>query len=344
MKNATPFKVGILGASGFVGRELTALLAADPNFEIIFLQSESQAGKKPATMKPVVSGAEPESSLVFENISFPQMIERKPACVLFATPHGVALNLAQQFLDAGIRVLDLSADFRFMDHKIFEETYELPYTYKGPAPVYGLTEFCDGTLRDAQLVSNPGCYVTSALLVALPIKHMLEWAIFDGKSGYSGAGIKNAQKLSTETMGIAPYNVAHHRHGPEIQQFLDVPSHFTPHVLPVFRGIEMTSHVQLKREFRATDFHAFFQKQYDARPYVSVQQEIPRMQDVIDTNRAILGGFSVDRHGRLVVISMIDNLRKGAASQAMQNLHAMFGLPPEIPDIAPTSLFTPNAH
>ncbi|MBI1813253.1 N-acetyl-gamma-glutamyl-phosphate reductase, partial [Candidatus Peregrinibacteria bacterium] len=173
-----PIRVGIVGASGFVGRELAALFAADHNVELCFLHSESRAGTRSL-----------EAALNYEHLTISAMIERRPHCVSFATPHGIAMRDAGAFLQEGIRVIDLSADFRFKDPSVYERTYGLTYTSTGPPPVYGLTEFAGEELESAMLVANPGCYATASLLASLPIREMIEWAVFDGKSGFSGAGV-----------------------------------------------------------------------------------------------------------------------------------------------------------
>ncbi|MBI3619313.1 N-acetyl-gamma-glutamyl-phosphate reductase [Candidatus Peregrinibacteria bacterium] len=324
-----PIRVGIVGASGFVGRELSALLANDPRIALCFVQSESRAGTRSM-----------EAALDYEDLTLFAMIERCPHCVCFATPHGIALRDAGAFLAQRIRVIDLSADFRFKDPRVYERTYDTAYTHTGPPPVYGLTEFAGEELESAMLVANPGCYVTASLLAALPIREKIEWAVFDGKSGYSGAGAARAEELSLQTRDdVLPYTLTQHRHAPEIQQFFRQPVFFTPHVLGTFRGMEVTAHLRIAEDHRNEDFLKIFRDAYRDAPCVTIQEDIPQLKNVRDTSRAILGGFSMDDHGRLVIVSALDNLRKGAASQAVQNLHAMFGLPREIPEIPPTRLF-----
>lgn len=315
-------KVGIIGASGFTGRELAGLLAKDEHAEIVFLSSRSYAGK-----------ISRETGTAYEALEISDFIAREPDCVFLCTPHGIAMETAPLLLAQNIRVVDLSADFRLKDAEIFQRTYGIPYKHPGTEPVYGLTEWFGAELEQANLVANPGCYVTGALMSLLPVMEYSEWAVFDGKSGYSGAGAEKADALRIKLKeNSCAYALASHRHAPEIQQFSIAPIHFTPHLLPFFRGMEVTAHLKIRKGYLANDLFELYAKTYANNRYVRVQKEIPEIREVQNTNLIVLGGFETDENGRLVISAVLDNLRKGAASQAVQNFHVMFGLPEIIPD------------
>lgn len=307
-------KVGIIGASGFTAQELTAILACDKYVEIEFLHSVSSVGQKSKFI-----------DLKFENLSDKEMVERGVDLIFFATPNGVASKKVRYFLDKDIKIIDLSADFRFKDTKIFEEVYKIKHVLPKNKAVFGLTEIFQDKLKNASLVANPGCYVTSCLLAAWPIKTKFALAVFDAKSGFSGAGKKFSMQEEIKE-NIIPYKISDHRHQSEIQQFLNKPIFFTPHLLNTFRGLESTCHFILKAKYRKLNFYKIFCDFYKNFPHVKVQKQIPNLLDAKGTNNCVLGGFELDKNGRLVVISVLDNLRKGAASQAVQNLHAIYGL------------------
>lgn len=314
-------KVGIIGASGYTGQELASVLVADDQVEIVFLRSESESGKKSIAV-----------DLEYQSLTEDNMLKKGVDAVFFCTPNGVAMNQAKKFLENEIKVIDLSADFRFLDPNIFEQVYNQKHVFfdANCAVEYGLTEIFYDKISKADIVANPGCYVTACLLTVLPIKDMIETVVFDCKSGYSGAGKNfNLKKELAENV-IMPYNTAKHRHLPEIQQFVNVPIYFTPHLINKFRGIESTCHFILKKEYVKTNFYSLFKEVYKDCPHVKIQKEIPTISQVENSNDAIVGGFELDNQGRLVIVSILDNLRKGAASQAVQNLHAMFGLSKEI--------------
>jgi len=311
-------KVGIIGASGYTAQELTAILACDKFVEIVFLHSRSAANEKSKFV-----------NLKLENLTYEEMAEKKPDVIFFATPNGVAMQEVKFFLDQCIKVIDLSADFRFAKTKIFEEVYKLKHAYPKHKAIFGLAEIFKSKLKGASLVANPGCYVTACLLAAWPIQKYIKMAIFDVKSGFSGAGKKFSQHKKLKE-NIIPYNIANHRHAAEIQQFLKFPISFTPHLLDTFRGLEATCHFILKPIAKQLNFYQIFKKFYKNNPHIKIQKNIPDLNDIKTTNDCILGGFEVDKNGRLVIISVLDNIRKGAASQAVQNLHAIYGLPAKI--------------
>ncbi len=320
MSKFKKIKIGIIGASGLAAQELTAILACDKYVEIKFLHSMSSTGEKSKFI-----------NLKFEKLSDEEMVAKGVDLIFLATPEGIAMQKAEYFLNKGIKLIDLSADFRFKDTKIFEKVYKLKHSLPKNKAVFGLTEIFSDKLKNASLVANPGCYVTSCLLAAWPIKTKFNLAIFDSKSGFSGAGKKFSQQKEIKE-NIIPYKINNHRHQAEIQQFFNEQIFFTPHILNTFRGIESTCHFILKPRCRKLDFYKIFSDFYIRKnfPHVRVQKKIPTLRDVQGTNDCALGGFELDQNGRLVVISVLDNLRKGAASQAAQNLHAIYNLKSKI--------------
>ena len=314
-------KIGIIGATGYAAQELTALLVQSSYVKIIFLQSASAAGKK-----------SPHLDQIYENIDLVEMVNRKPDVVFFATPHGIAMKDAPYFLENNIKVIDLSGDFRFYDPLIFEKAYNMSHLTPQLKGVFGLTEIFYKQIKSANLIANPGCYVTACLLALFPLQSQFDRAVLDAKSGYSGAGknFSDHERLKNNT--IIPYKLKSHRHQVEIQQFFKVPIHFSPHIIDRFRGIEVTIHVQIKFEYCNNNFLEIFQNFYKNNDYIQVQSEIPLIEKVENTNKAILGAFEFDEQGRLIIVAVLDNLRKGAASQAMQNLYCLFDIKDKIPD------------
>ena len=311
--NMQKIKVGIIGATGLASQELAVILEKEPQTEIVFLQSKSAANKKSNI-----------SHLVYEDLSPDAMLAKKPDLIFYGTPHGVAMQGVRFFLEHGIRVIDLSGDFRFIDLQVFEKVYHFKHTEPDLKGVFGLPEFFAEEIKKAKLIANPGCYVTSALLTIFPLKKYFSTAVFDSKSGYSGAGksFNKRQELSDNT--IIPYNMVRHRHLYEIQQFFTQKIYFTPHLINTFRGIETTAHLLLKPGAEKIDYFKIFQEAYKKASCVKVQKDIPNLKEVQNTDLAILGGFEVDDQGRLVIVSVLDNLRKGAASQAVENMRLMF--------------------
>ncbi len=296
-------KYGIIGANGFTGQELFTLASLDERLECVFQ----------ATSKDLIDKT---------------LLSKNPDIVFFATPHGVCMQYASLFLEAGVKIIDLSGDFRFKNPNIFEKAYKMPHTSANQKAIFGLTELMVHEIVDAPLVANPGCYVTASLLALLPLEKYFEKIIIDGKSGYSGAGKDFANHKLLEENSCIPYSLTKHRHEAEMQQFFSCSLSFTPHLINTFRGMLVTIHAFIKPEFHHLNFFKLLSDQYQAAPLITVQKTIPTISDVQHTSRCVMGGFEMDENGRLVIISVIDNLRKGASSQALQNMYAMFSLLP----------------
>jgi N-acetyl-gamma-glutamyl-phosphate reductase len=332
-------KVGIVGGTGYTGVELLRLLVQHAHAELTVITSRKEAGMPVAAMFPSLRG---RVDLAF-SAPAPEAL-RGCDVVFFATPNGVAMGEARALVDAGVRVIDLSADFRIRDVAEWERWYKA----KHAAPelvadaVYGLPEVNRERIRGARLVANPGCYPTAVQLGFLPLVEAgvvdLDHLIADAKSGVSGAGRKAELHLSFSEASdnFMAYSVPGHRHWPEIRQGLaqaarrEVGLIFTAHLLPLIRGIHATLYARVARE---ADFQALFEKRYAGEPFVDVMPpgSHPDTRSVRAANvcRIALHRPPESRGASdtLVVLSVIDNLVKGAAGQAVQNMNLMFGLP-----------------
>ena len=332
-------KAGIVGGTGYTGVELLRLLAQHPGVELKAITSRKEAGMPVSAMFPSLRG---RVDLAFSEPTAQTL--RGCDVVFFATPNGVAMGEARTLLDSGARVIDLSADFRIKDVAEWERWYKV----KHAAPeliataVYGLPELNRERIPGARLVANPGCYPTATQLALLPLVESgavdLDHLIADAKSGVSGAGRKAELHLSFSEASdnFAAYNIPGHRHWPEIRQGLaqaakrDVGLVFTTHLLPIIRGIEVTSYARITRDL---DFQALFAKRYAREPFVDVMPfgSHPDTRSVRAANVCRIALHRPPQSARgsdtLVVLSVIDNLVKGASGQAIQNMNLMFGLP-----------------
>jgi len=332
-------KAGIVGGTGYTGVELLRLLAQHPDVELTAITSRQEAGKAVSALFPSLRG---RVSLAFSHPD--QAPLKKCDVVFFATPNCVAMGEARALLDAGARIVDISADFRIQDIAEWERWYKV----KHAAPelvaqaVYGLCEVNRDKIRGARLVANPGCYPTAVQLGLLPLVEAgavdLDHLIADAKSGVSGAGRKLEQNLmySEASDNFAAYGVGGHRHWPEIRQGLaqaaarEVGLVFIPHLTPMIRGIHATLYGRIVKEM---DFQALYEKRYAKEPFVDVMPAGSH-PDTRSTRAANVCRIAVHRPsekagrgGTLAVLSVIDNLMKGASGQAVQNMNLMFGLP-----------------
>lgn len=329
-------KVGIVGGTGYTGVELLRLLAQHPEVELKAITSRSEAGMPVARMFPNLRG---RVDLAFSEPS----IDTLGACdvVYFATPHGVAMKQTPELVERGVRVIDLGADFRLADPAVFEKWYGLPHSCISllAEAVYGLPEVNREAIRTARVVANPGCYPTSVQLGFLPlIKAGLvdtEHLVADVKSGVSGAGRKaEVHSLFSEAAeSFRAYGVAGHRHLPEISQGLArltssrISLTFVPHLLPMIRGIHATLYARLAGS--AGDLQALYESTYGDEPFVDVMPagSLPETRSVKGANMCRIAVHRPQGGDTVVVLSIIDNLVKGAAGQAVQNMNIMFGLP-----------------
>lgn len=331
-------RVGLVGASGYTGAELARILCNHPQAELTVATSRQYAGKPLAEVFPHLRG---KMDLVCENVVADQLMERADLFFL-AVPHKTAMELVPSFLEAGKKVVDLSADFRIHDASVYEAWYQ-PHSasqYLGEA-VYGLPELYRQKIAAARLVANPGCYPTSVILALAPLLQAgvvdPSTLVIDSKSGVSGAGRgANVGSLYCEMgEGFKAYKVGAHRHTPEIEQEIsllagqEVVVSFTPHLLPMSRGILSTTYATLDNGQDAASVRALYEDFYGQEPFVRLcpEGDFPATQFVRGSNCCDIG-FKVDpRTGRIVIVSVIDNLVKGAAGQAVQNMNLLCGFP-----------------
>jgi N-acetyl-gamma-glutamyl-phosphate reductase len=325
-------KAGIVGGTGYTGVELLRLLAQHPGVEVTAITSRGDAGKKVSDMFPSLRG---HVDLPFSDPA--QANLRACDVVFFATPNGIAMQQAKELLDAGVRVIDLAADFRIKDIPTWEKWYGM--THASPElvaeAVYGLPEVNREKIRGARLVANPGCYPTAVQLGFMPLLEagIVDAAhlIADSKSGVSGAGRKAETHilLAEAADSFKAYGVAGHRHLPEISQGLTamqggaVGLTFVPHLTPMIRGIHATLYARLKAE---ADLQALFEARYAAEPFVDVLPAgaHPETRSVRGANLCRIAVHRPQGGDTVVVLSVIDNLVKGAAGQAVQNMNLMF--------------------
>ena len=330
-------KVGIVGGTGYTGVELLRLLAAHQEVEIQAITSRSEKGLPVADMYPNLRG---HLDLAF---SEPDMaVLKKCDLVFFATPNGIAMTMAEELLNAGVKVIDLAADFRIKDIAEWSKWYGMEHACPDlvAKAVYGLPEVNRADIKQAQLIANPGCYPTAVQLGLLPLieKGLIETnnLIADAKSGVSGAGrtaaVGTLQAESSEN--FKAYGVAGHRHLPEIKQGLalannaDVGLTFVPHLVPMIRGIHATCYATLKDKSSAEQLQSFYEKYYADEMFVDVMPagSFPETRSVKGANHCRIALHVPQEGNTVVILSVIDNLVKGAAGQAVQNMNIMFGL------------------
>ncbi len=335
--------IGIVGGTGYTGVELLRLLAAHPEVEIQVITSRSEKGVPVADMYPNLRG---HLDLAF---SEPDMaVLKKCELVFFATPNGIAMTMARELVDAGVKVIDLAADFRIKDIKEWSKWYGMEHACPElvEQAVYGLPEVNRAEIKNAQLIANPGCYPTAVQLGLLPLieNGLIETdnLIADAKSGVSGAGrgasVAFLQAESSES--FKAYGVAGHRHLPEIKQGLalankqsnkaEVGLTFVPHLVPMIRGIHATCYAKLKDKKKSTpaQLQSLYEKQYADEVFVDVMPagSFPETRSVKGANTCRIAIHVPQEGDTVVILSVIDNLVKGAAGQAVQNMNIMFGL------------------
>ncbi len=333
----SPLRVGILGASGYTGVELLRLLLMHPEAEVVAATSRRARGEPIATLFPSLRG---QSDLVFEEPDPDRLAERCDV-VFCGVPHGVAMTQVPRLLEAGVRVVDLSADFRLRDRSLFKRWYG--QEHRAPEwleqAVYGLPEVNAGAIREAWLVANPGCYPTAVQLAFLPLLEgglvALQGLIADAKSGASGAGreAKTHLLLAEASDSLVAYGAGGHRHLPEIEQGLaraaktPVEVTFVPHLTPMIRGVHATCYAHLKGEGEGS-LQDWFERCYASSPFVDVMPpgSHPATRTVRGSNFCRLAVHRPPKGQQVVVLTVIDNLIKGAAGQAVQNMNLMFGL------------------
>ncbi len=334
-------RVAIVGATGYTGLELLRLLSGHPHVEVTCVTSRKEAGK---SLKELFPFWPRDNDLVLSPPD-PQDIALKAELAFLCVPHGAAAKMAVELLKEGLKVVDLSADFRLRDKGVYEAWYKVLH----PAPdwlekaVYGLSEIYKEEIKKAQLIANPGCYPTASLLPLVPLlkKGLVrpKEIIIDAKSGASGAGRSPKLQLiyCEVNENFYAYNIAQHRHTPEIEQELskaagqDFLINFTTHLVPMSRGILATIYAWPKEGVSEDEIRTTLEEFYRSSPFVEVLPpgQFPQTAQVKGTNRVLLGLTLDSRTGRLILVSAIDNLVKGASGQAIQNMNLMLGFPEE---------------
>ena len=330
-------RAGIVGATGYAGAELVRILSGHPQVELTILTSRQFAGVKFADVFPAMSGC---VNLVCQELSVENVCNSADV-VFTALPHQLPMTLVPEFIKRKVRVVDLSADFRFDDAAVYESAYQ-PHTAKSllDKAVYGLSEIYFEDIRSANLIGNPGCYPTSVLLLLIPLVKEglldLNTLIVDSKSGVSGAGrsVSLTSHFCEVNESFKAYKVAVHRHTPEMEAVLSrvanqpVTLTFVPHLVPMSRGMLTTIYATPIKKIEADDIRNCLTDVYSDRAFIRICAEgrVPDTLHVKGTNYCDIG-FQLDkRSNRLILISAIDNLVKGAAGQAVQNMNIMLDL------------------
>ncbi|WP_353684101.1 N-acetyl-gamma-glutamyl-phosphate reductase [Thermodesulfovibrio sp. 3907-1M] len=331
-------KVFICGGSGYTGSELLRILALHDEVEIVGVTSEKSAGMKVSELFPAFFIYK---KLKFESLNT-EAIKNRADVYFLALPHGKSQQVAAELLQAGKKVIDLSADFRIKDVRIYEQWYKTQHLFPEllKEAVYGLPEIYREKIKKARLIANPGCYPTSVILPLYPFlkKKLIDTStiIVDSCSGVSGAGRKADITLSYCEVNedFRAYNVAKHRHTPEIEQEVGFASgssitiDFTTHLLPLNRGILSTIYASMKKDLSTAEALEILKEQYQNEPFIQImpEGELPSMKYVRGTNYCYIGAVVNPRTKRLILVSAIDNLVKGASGQAVQNMNIMFGI------------------
>jgi len=323
-------RVAVFGAGGYAGALCARLIDRHPSFELGPVTARSDVGRSLDDVYP-----QHRVARVLEELDVERHGDVEAAVVAY--PHGAAAELVAALLERGVRVVDLSADFRLRDASVYAEWYR-----DHPAPeliaeaVYGLPELYREQIARADLVANPGCFPTAAILGLAPLARagVISDVVIDAKSGVSGAGRGASEKTHFVTVdeNMNPYSVPRHRHTPEIEQELAElgarrPITFTAHLIPLDQGELLSCYVTPAERLREDDARALYSEAYGSEPFVELVDRLPGVKDVRETNMCRISVHADARTGRVLVFVVIDNLWKGTASQAVQNLNLMFGRP-----------------
>ena len=329
-------KVSVIGATGYAGAELLRILYQHPQAEVVHVTSESHTGERISALYPHLRGL---YDLELESMKDISRIGEDSDFVFIGLPHGHAMEVGKALEKFPVRIIDLGADYRFSNTAVYEEWYHVPHTHPEAERVYGLAELYREEIRRAKIIGNAGCFTTASILALAPLaKHRLiemNTIIVDAKSGVSGAGRSPKQGNHFPELydSFKAYNVAHHRHTPEIEQALEelsgetVVLNFTPHLVPMSRGILATCYGTLKQEITAEMVDAAFQKMYGNEYFIRLlgRNGYPATKDIRGSNFCDIAWHIDERTRRVIVLSAIDNLVKGAAGQAVQNFNIACG-------------------
>lgn len=328
-------KAAIVGATGYTGSELVRLLTHHPEVQLEAITSESKAGQTFADIHPQYRGI-----MEKELIKLADLRQYEPDVVFLALPHGVSMDFVKDHKAADFKIVDLSGDFRLTDAKVYEEWYKKDHVYPEgfTHAVYGLTELNREQIKEAKLVANPGCFPTGAILGAAPIPNgkmgVPQTMIVDSKTGVTGAGAhaKPNTHFPNVNDNFKAYGVRTHRHTIEIEETVNlhfdqpITVQFTPHLLPVDRGILSTIYYSPSEATNDEELQRVFQEYYQDAPFVRVINTPPEIKNVRGSNYCDIYPMYDERTGQIIVITAIDNLVKGASGAAIQNMNLMMGL------------------
>jgi len=327
-------KIGIVGASGYTGSELVRILINHPHAEIKFITSESSAGKKFSELHTAFI-----KLLELPLINVESALKESVDVVFLALPHGVSMNYAPKFLDKGAVVIDLSGDYRLDNLATYEKWYQKHESSELlKTAIYGLPELFKALIKTSNLIANPGCYPTSAILALAPIIQSGNYEsgtiIVDSKSGTTGAGIKPSETTHYSSLygNFFGYKVDGHRHQPEIHNTLSKLNNksfglrFSPHLLPIDRGILTTAYIKVNSPISQDDLEQMFKSFYENEPFIRLTNRPPQVKDVKGSNFADIYPIYDEVNKLIIVYSAIDNLVKGAAGQAIHNMNIRVGL------------------
>lgn len=327
-------RASIIGATGYTGAELIHWLLRHPKAEIRHGTSESSPGVPIGVIHPSLA-VKKNLNLITEKCDAAK-IAKDSDVVFLCLPHGKSAEVAKQFLERGVKVVDLSADFRLKSAGLYQQWYgaKHPASSLLSQAVYGLPELHREKIKTAKLIANPGCYATATILSAFPLaqKKLVVPGSFiaDAKSGVSGAGKKlESRYLFCEVeQNFLAYGVEGHRHIPEIEQELQYQVTFIPHLLPIHRGILVTLYATLKNKMKPEALWELFSEFYQKEKFITLLPlgQFPEIRAVQNSNHAAIGVHVEERNSRAIVVTAIDNLGKGASSQAVQNMNLLFGL------------------
>lgn len=340
-------KVSVLGATGYAGAELLRILYNHPHADVVHITSESHTGEPIAALYPHLRG---RYDLTLESMKDIERIGADSDFVFIGLPHGHAMAVGKALESLPTRIIDLGADFRFDDTDIYEAWYHVPHTYKNAPRVYGLAEWHREEIKDAKIIGNAGCFTTASILALAPLakSHLIDTKsiIVDAKSGVTGAGRspKLANHFPELYDNFRAYNVAHHRHTPEIEQAIaeiadeETLINFTPHLVPMGRGILATCYADLKEGVTPELVDAAYEKLYQKEFFIRLlgRGGYPSTKEVRGSNFCDIAWHIDERTHRVIALSAIDNLVKGAAGQAVQNFNIACGFDEKTAlDVAP---------
>ena len=339
---AKKYRIAIAGASGYAGVELVRLVAMHPYFELSAVTSEKSAGQTISSVFPSLTGIVQHK---FEALA-PEALAERADAVFLALPHTRSQDPVAFLVKAGMLVVDLSADYRLKDITAYEKWYQTSHAHPDllREAVYGLPELHRNAISKAKLVASPGCYPTAAVLQLAPLfaKDLVrpDTVVIDAKSGISGAGRSPAlpYHFPEAHESLEPYKIGQHRHIPEIEQELSgltgkagsVTVTFTPHLVPMNRGILSTAYCKLNQDFKLADLRALYRDYYKGERFVRLYEDVvPNPRYIKGSNYCDIGVYADARAGWAVTVAAVDNLVKGAAGQAIQAMNLMMGIPEE---------------